>query len=317
MAPRLSSSRKVPYDLRVRKQIERRMIMDTLADLPNLGFPLKSYSYVGCGSPFYVDFILMHKHLGLTQMKCVEHDTTIKQRMTFNLPNRYVELQIGELSDAISDLKIDKKYILWLDYDYKISKDQISDVLQATYNLSRGSVLIMTIDIESLNESEDKISDKVNYLKSIGGDFLNEKITRNNFDPDKVPFYVSSIFKNVIIKGLVQRKDIVFKPLFNFLYDDSHLMLTLGGVFLSRDDDKRLNDSGILGKDYIVDDFLKTPFTISVPLLTKNEKMLLDQNIPFRKNWKPKKLELPDEDEKLKQYEQIYRFYPNYAEIVL
>ena len=131
----VSSSKKVLYDIRLRKQIERRMILDTLGDLASLGFNVKNYTYLGFGSPFYVDFILVHKYLGIQNMICVEHDKSIEQRMKFNLPFRYVKLTMGEIVPEISRLSIDKKYIVWLDYDDVINDDHISDVTVASSNL--------------------------------------------------------------------------------------------------------------------------------------------------------------------------------------
>ena len=49
-----SSSSKVPYDLRPRKQIERRMMAHTLYLLAESGFPISTYRYAGFGAFFFV-----------------------------------------------------------------------------------------------------------------------------------------------------------------------------------------------------------------------------------------------------------------------
>ncbi len=47
---------KVPYDLRMAKQIERRMIADLLIRLRGGGFDISNYQYTGMGSIYFVDF---------------------------------------------------------------------------------------------------------------------------------------------------------------------------------------------------------------------------------------------------------------------
>ena len=63
-----SSSSKVPYDLRPRKQVERRMMAHVFQLLSEAGFPISTYCYAGFGAFFFVDFILFRRILGINDM---------------------------------------------------------------------------------------------------------------------------------------------------------------------------------------------------------------------------------------------------------
>ena len=44
------------------KQVERRMMIELLQLLSQVGFSINTYQYTGMGSVYYVDFVLFHKH---------------------------------------------------------------------------------------------------------------------------------------------------------------------------------------------------------------------------------------------------------------
>ena len=104
----------VPYELRPRKQIERRMIVDALMRLSACGFAIRDYHYVGMGSIFFVDFILFHKIAGIRKMLSVEADEEISRRIKFNKPYANVDTYIGPAADVIPKLDPKLKHFLWL-----------------------------------------------------------------------------------------------------------------------------------------------------------------------------------------------------------
>ena len=54
------------------KQVERKMILDILQQLAEGGFALRDYKYTGLGSIYFVDFMLLHRLLGLRKLLSVE-----------------------------------------------------------------------------------------------------------------------------------------------------------------------------------------------------------------------------------------------------
>ena len=68
------SFEKVNYLLRLRKQIERKMIIELLEKFNGIK-PIKQiseYHYVGFGSVYFADFILFHKYLHINYMTSLE-----------------------------------------------------------------------------------------------------------------------------------------------------------------------------------------------------------------------------------------------------
>src|ERR1700756_1198523 len=151
-----TSYTKVFYDLRPGKQIERRMLLDTVQLLSNGGFRISDYQYTGFGSIYFVDFVLFHKYLGITKLLSLEHDPTAEKRARFNKPYELIKLEIKSAFDAIPSLDRDVKHILWLDYDFGLEASVLLDIEQAAFQLSPGSILLVTVDVEppELEEQE-------------------------------------------------------------------------------------------------------------------------------------------------------------------
>jgi hypothetical protein len=75
----------INYDLRPAKSIERKMMAEALQAL-TLFAPMKEYSYRGFGSPYFTDFSLVHRVLGIRNMESIEKDEYNKGRFVFNRP---------------------------------------------------------------------------------------------------------------------------------------------------------------------------------------------------------------------------------------
>src|SRR5256885_14055760 len=128
-----SSYKKVFYDVRPGKQIERRMLLDTFQLLSNGGFRLSEYQYTGFGSIYFVDFVLFHKYLGITKLLSLEHDPAAEKRARFNKPYDIIKLEIKSAFDAIPSLDRDLRNVLWLDYDFTLESSVLADVKQAAF----------------------------------------------------------------------------------------------------------------------------------------------------------------------------------------
>src|SRR4030043_279667 len=118
------------------------------------------YTYLGFGSVYYTDFILLHKYLYVNHMICIE-GSDIPKRMRFNRPYRFVNLQMGKVSKILPRIDFRIKYIVWLDYDYGIDYGYmeeetsiLDDVSAFVSKLSPGSLFIVT------SEAEPRISNR-------------------------------------------------------------------------------------------------------------------------------------------------------------
>jgi hypothetical protein len=303
----------VPYDLRSAKQVERRMFIDVLMKLSIAGFPISDYQYTGMGSICFVDHILFHRYLGITRLVSVEHDRAIKKRVEFNKPFRHVRVEMKPVGDVIPSLDSNLRHILWLDYDDRIHEAIISDVVLASYHLSPGSLLIITVDLHRPNgETPGK---SMQYYQDQAGDYFELGWKADNFSSSELPETSAAILSNAIRRGLAGRAGTSFSNLFKFIYADGHRMLTMGGMITTDPEKYSLAKAGLSTLPFVRTDPRAQPFEIRVPTLTRKERLYLDSYMPCDDGWRPRHFELRRQD--IDDYRDIYRFYPVFAELLL
>lgn len=321
-----SSSKKVPYDLRPRKQVERRMMAHVFQLLAEACFPISTYRYAGFGAFFFVDFILFRRILGITDMVSIEHDFDHENRVKFNRPFKDIDVKLQSSADYISQITKDKKYILWLDYDGPIAMDDIADIETAASNLSAGSVLIATFDVDFDKVNDNKIREALpkkraqewfNRFQEECGDFFEPTWAISDFRASMVYKRTLEIAESAILSGLSVRKGISFEPVFNFIYADGHEMLTVGGIISSDEEKRRLRmiDWGKL--PFVRRRLDIEPFQIEVPVLTRKERLYIDSHMPCEPGWLPNPNDFEIEPKAIAAYRQVYRYCPLYAELLL
>jgi hypothetical protein len=304
---------KVPYDLRPAKQVERRMLIDAFHRLASAGFPITDYQYTGFGSIYFVDFILFHKLLGINKLLSVEFDLRIEKRVRFNAPFRGINIEMSPIGDVIPTLAKDDKHILWLDFDNIIEREHLSAVAQAASDLSPGSILLVTVDVEHPPGAGP--ADWRRHFESQVGDYLGEKNRNSDFSRAELPALNGHIIEQAVKQGLVGRSNVAFEPLFNFVYKDGHEMLTVGGMFVTPAERRRVRGSSLDETLYYRPTLSGEPYKIRVPKLTRKERLYLDRAMPCVDGWRPEDFELSEED--VSDYREIYRFCPAYAELLL
>jgi hypothetical protein len=305
---------KVFYDLRPAKQVERKMIVDTFLKLSQGGFKISDYQYTGFGSLYFVDFILLHKILGVSKLLNVEYSPKIKRRVAFNSPFALIRHEFKPISDVIPTLSRDLKHILWLDYDDIISRSVIEDVSAASAQLSRGSILLVTVDAEPPSGPEGPDEWRAFFEEEVGL-YLDAGLELKDYSRSNLPRINASAILNTIKGGLVGRPDIEFSSLFNFVYQDGHKMLTIGGVLGGTSETRDLKACDFDGLSFIRKSLEEEPYNIRVPRLTRKERLYLDSFMPCTDKWKPRDFEMSPED--VAAYREIYRFYPSFAELLL
>lgn len=305
---------RVSYDLRPAKQVERRMIIDVLMKLSVAGFPISDYQYTGLGSIYFVDHILFHRYLGITRLLSVEYDLSIEKRVDFNKPFSLVDIEMKSIGEVIPELDRDLPHILWLDYDARLHSEMISDVVLASYRLPPGSILLITVDTERPKFGEGP-EDWVEYYREQAGDYFELGWKASDFSLSRLPETNTSILLNAIRRGLAGRSNVSFLPLFKFVYADGHRMLTLGGMIGTGGEKRKLTAAGLESLSFVRMDPKDEPYHISVPRLTRKERLYLDSQMPCDDEWSPDIFEL--DQHQILAYRDIYRFYPIYAELLL
>jgi hypothetical protein len=319
----------VQYDVRPAKQVERRMIVDALQRLQPAGFSITDYQYTGFGAIYFVDFILFHKLLGMSNLLSLEKATGLTSRIEFNRPFKCVDVKMESASSAIPNLSRDRRHILWLDYDGVIHKEFLSDIRSAITVLPAGSILLVTVDVEppedhdymdvdpNFDSSKEVMGPKQwkEYFEYHASTYLELGLGESDFGKAELHVRTAEILKAAFTRSIVSRDPMRFLPMFNFIYRDSHWMLTMGGMIAGPQERRQLLSSTLRDTEYYRDDFDAPPFEIAVPRLTRKERIYLDREMPCADGWAPKDFDLdPDE---LRKYRGIYRFLPAFAEILV
>jgi hypothetical protein len=309
------SALKVPYDLRPAKQIERRMLLDVFQILSNNGFTLREYQYTGMGSINFVDFILLHKLLGIKRLVSAEYDQSLKDRVEFNKPFADVTTDMRSIGEVVATLDRDRKHIVWLDYDFRLDRLVVEDILTATKVLGPESILLVTVDIEPPDVKEGSPAAWKQYYELEGGEYFGQGWTVENFGQQSLAVTNASILFNVIYSGLNSRTNVEFFPLFNFEYADGHRMLTVGGMIGTEENGRRLDTCDFSRANFIRRTRTETPFHIRVPKFTRKERLSMDQHMPCADDWQPKEFFVDPKD--IGAYRDIYRYYPAFAELLI
>jgi hypothetical protein len=319
-----SSSTRVPYDLRPRKQVERRMMVHVFQLLAEAGFSISTYRYAGFGAFFFVDFVLFRRLLAITDMVSIEHDISYKRRVLFNRPFKDIEVKFESSSDYISKMNRDKPHILWLDYDGPIAREQLADLETAASVLSPGSALLATFDVDFDRANDVRIKESFpnqragfwfERFQEECGDFFDPIWNTSDFNAADIPKRVMQVVKGALFSGLNMRNGINFEPLFGFIYADGHQMLTVGGVICSKHERRKLRSIDWEELPFVRRKLPSDPFRIEVPVFTRRERLYVDSHMPCEADWAPAEFEI--EQEAIQNYREVYRYCPLYAELLL
>lgn len=316
-----NSYRKINYALRPAKSIERKMLCDGFRRLS--GFArLETYRYIGFGSTYFSDFVLIHKSLGITNMMSVEKDADVRERFEFNCPFACVQIAFEESTDALAHVTWDARTILWLDYDYALKDSVLADTVLFCASAPSGSVLVITVDARadgdlSLPASELAASRLAALRERVGGSKVPSDVRGEQLAGWGTAQVCRRIIDNEIQETLLKRNatrdqgsELCYKQLFHFQYADTARMMTVGGLFYDAGESNRVAYCSFENLD-----FIRTgdePYRIEVPSLTYREIRHLDRQLPIDDSAKLQAAAIPQED--LERYSRVYRYFPTFAE---
>lgn len=309
------SSDKINYLIRPAKQVERKLIIEALQCLGK-SYDVANYTYVGMGSRYFVDFQMVHKFLGISDMISFEKEEDKIRRFDFNRPYNFIDLKPGLSTEILPILDWSKDFVIWLDYDSKISPYMADDIKIICDNAKAGTILILTIDAEP-KRFDDKIPKneiermdfRIKNLKKFIHPYYPQDLKRPDMAKMNFPKVLHKIVKE-IVRDCLRFNAVEFFQVFNFIYEDTSQMYTYGCVF--DEDGERLKETRLYDLKHISgdDNFIK----IKLPILTSREKMLFDRLIP---GIVEKLEEFEMSPEKLNTYEEYSRYYPQYFEVYI
>jgi len=318
----MDSFEKINYNLRPNKCIERKMICEVLSRLSFID-DLKNYRYIGFGSTYFTDFTLFHKQLGIDDLISIESAEHKKERFELNKPFSCIQILYGKATTLLPNLELNvKKNIVWLDYDGVLEDYMFGDIDTIVSSAKEGSVFMISLNVDSLQGNKEgkfkSLAQKVGKQR-IPIEFHNENLNGKKF--------IEVIYKMIdmqINKSLSERngnnlKKIEYKQIFNYLYKDGVSMLTIGGIIYSPDQKQSVSRMKLHELTHVKSG--NEQYKIQCPNLTYKEIHLLNNLLPCDiiinkkgnvTNKEFKKIPLTPSD--IKDYSEIYRYYPNYAE---
>jgi hypothetical protein len=262
----------INYSLRLNKQVERKIILDIFSRINN-EIDLSNYAYIGMGSIYYYDFIMIHRAFGLKNLISIDNKDTVK-RFEFNKPYDFITFKNKLSSDYLMEHEWKTPSIIWLDYDSKfidLAKEFIiTDLKILGKYAQKNNFLLLTVNAQCPKE----ITDKKRFLEE-NIDFISKEYNDLKYlSINKFPYLLQHIMIN-ILQASGEYNKFKFHKTCSFIYQDGALMYTLGGVF--NDDLDQVNR--ILTKHEFLNNNLDEIQDIEIPHLTNREKFYLDSNV--------------------------------------
>lgn len=272
----MKSGKKIDYEVRPNKFVERRMILASLARI--IGAMKKDYQYIGFGAYTFVDFKLFHRELQITRMYSIEGGANIsKRKILINKPFSCINMIYKKSTDALLDLdnNLEVPSIIWLDYDGALDKYMFIDIEIILKKIPTGSVFIMSCN-KQLKKDGTSIYTNEEFRDEFG-DLVPMDVAEHCCNDDNDHLTIQKMLSQKIQSTLEERKKnsgnkYIFEQLYNFLYKDGAKMYTYGGILL--EDGENIERLHLEDFDFIN---TATPYKIDVPQLTTNEEICLNK----------------------------------------
>ncbi len=314
----MASFESVNYTIRPNKNIERKLIFEALRLLDG-SIPLRGYRYVGLGSLWFVDFILAHRYLSISDMVCIEYETTA-ERVEFNKPYDCIEVRRGITTDVIPSIDFKSQpSLIWLDYDTGLEGPIFQDI-----ELIASSAKVGTISLVTVNAHRDRLPDKDADGRSLDKEAA-LRLTFGNLVPAELPHgaLTRDGYPRLLAQMLLAHMDNCihrsgrgnrFLPMFNFYYRDGAPMITVGGIIVDGLHEHAYRKSGVEILGWVTSE---KQISIQAPPLTVKEKVMFDRLLPRMNPPTAAELGFPLDEEHIAAYHRYYRHYPLFGEFQL
>jgi hypothetical protein len=295
----------ISYARRPAKHVQRRMVVDALRRMRAFS-ELPEYQYVGFGGMEFVDFELVHRELGISNMVSIELDSAHAARYRFNVPFATVRLFFDRASAVLPGL-LDEPVlrVVWLDYECSLNLEVLQDLGTALRRLIPGSALVISVNAQSPSPATTRLKQ---FTANVGAD----RVPSGATDATLARWGWAQASYDVLTADAeaetARRGDgCAFEQVFHFRYADGARMLTWGGVLVGP-----ANRPAFAAADFPSLDQVRTPgdppYEIMPPLLTMREALHLNAQLP---NAAPDELHAQGiSADDLRSYTDLYRWYP-------
>jgi hypothetical protein len=283
--------------------------------------PVEKIRYIGFGSIFFSEFVMLHRALGISKMVSIEKNTDEKTRFQFNRPFDCIRIEFGLSTDVLPKLLWTDPSVIWLDYTSKLSSDVVADVRLSCAQVTSPSLLLVSVNVSpggSPSSQLDELTD------AVGRAMMPVDVTPASFSGWGYADVTQRILRDGALDALIRRngglvpaEKLALRELCNFRYqEDSRTsrMLTWGGLISAERDAETVAKSSFEDLDFIRPD--GSPCVIQVPVLTFREIRALDARLPdsvaagAAAVGAALGLRIAD----VERYQSVYRFYPTFTE---
>lgn len=306
------SFNKIDYRLRPSKHTERAMLIDLFK---RMRFePIETYQYVGFGSVAFIDFRMVHKLLGITEMISIEAAASPEEQTRFehNRPYEALQLHFGHSSAVLPSLDFAKRSLVWLDYDGALSRSMANDLATVGRHAASGSFVGVTFTTSFPIEPKQR-EKELKRLKEEFPDFLAEDTKPQAFDGAKYAAFGRLSLGALLEKAVVdadagevdlQKKRTVRQVCF-FKYSDGAPMVTIGWLVVSNADLPRFEACHFEALPFVRTG--EVAFRLKIPLVTPFEVREMERRLPDLAvlDWIPPKAR--------EEFASVYRYLPQFS----
>jgi hypothetical protein len=265
------------YSDRQSKLVTRRILVEALHRLQPVEH-LSNYAYVGFGAYQFLDFDLVHRHLGINQMTSIESDARLIARCHFNVPYRGIDIFEGTATTMIPTINWTKKAIVWLDYTQRLRTSEMADCENLGMRLVPGSVLAITLNCHPGEEGKrlDLLAD------ALGSENVPLGLSEAKLGEWGLAKTQRELLNALMHRTLAGRGDgTTWQQLLNIRYrDDARMQLIVGIV-----DHPSLHDKiqACRFEDMPEVSFDAEAIVVEIPNLTLRERQAIAKRLPAKK----------------------------------
>ncbi len=289
------------YRLRTHKHIERNIILAALKDY--IGSGEDEYQYVGFGAEYFKDFIMIHEQLNINNMVSIERNSNDRKRYEFNRPYNCIKILFGEAKDKLASLTFKEKMIIWLDFTDIFSENILEELFLILNNIKLKTIVLFTFNIERPLSEEDYIRafdryKPLDYTKKYNAPLNYAGLVRKTMDN-----LMGSVLDSKYGKEF-------WATFFDFTYKDNAKMQTIGIVL---DQPKEIESFKLTSNS----SFLFNSYNLAIETLTPLELIYLKHLMPKGQDELIPWCNTKDKSDRLiKQFKDVYKYYPLFGETI-
>jgi hypothetical protein len=265
----------------------------------------------------------------------MEQDSINEERFRLNLPFGCIDIDFAHSGALLPSIDWTRKRIIWLDYDGALGPAELADVATVVTMAKSGSFLAISINAHAINEPKDQEVKAIERRTAKPFKLADYRLMKFHLQlGDKVPVgtegkalkmeglpkVLRKIILNEVQAQLAVRNELLspeeklkFFQVINFVYKDGAQMVTIGGVLVAAKDHDSFIKCRFSELPYVKTE--EDSFAIRVPCLTPDEMRHLDSFLPTNNISTIARRGIPEED--VLKYLNVYRYFPNYAELLL